>query len=165
MSSARQSRLVAAPVVAVILAACGATAQSAAPSAAESQGFTPRNDANISMAAPIEEQAVLNRGEPAADPDHDGLTRYEFTANGAGFSFSISLDPTAELSGGQETSDALVVTFTAGDSTFVSTAAECAITFVNFSDVVIDGELECEGVPTEGSEDTAEAAGIFAFGP
>jgi hypothetical protein len=163
MSPARPSRF-AALAFALLLAACGATAQSS-PAAEESQGFTARNDANISMGAPIEEQALLSRGEPAPDPDHEGLTRYEFTADGAGFTFSVSLDPAASMSGAQESSDALVVGFTVGDSTFVSTGGECAITFVNYSEVVIDGELECEEVPAEGTDDLAEATGIFAFAP
>jgi hypothetical protein len=164
MSPARTPRF-AAFAGSLLLTACGATSQSPSAAAEESQGFTARNDAKISMAAPIEEEALLARGEPAADPDHEGLTRYDFATDDAGFTFSISLDPAATMSGAQESSDALVVGFTVGDQTFVSTAAECAITFVNYSEVVIDGELECEGVPADGSEDTVEAAGIFAFAP
>lgn len=164
MSPARLTRLAAWPL-ALLLAACSGSAQSAGPSAAESQGFTPRNDARISLGAPVEAEAVLARGEPSPDPDHDGHTRYEFTADGAAFSFSISLDPETALSGEQETSASLVIAITVDNQTFVSADAECAITFVNFSDVVIDGEIDCGGVPSEGSEDTADATGIFAFGP
>jgi hypothetical protein len=164
MSPARTERF-AALVFALALTACSTTSQSPTTAAEESQGFTARNDALISMAAPVEEQALLIRGEPAPDPEHEGLTRYEFTADGASFSLSISLDPAAPMTGGQESGDALVVAFTADDNTFVSSAGECAVTFVNYSDAVIDGELECEDVPAEGTEDLAEAAGIFAFAP
>ena len=164
MSLARASRP-AVLALALVLAACGASTGSPSSDAEESQAFTARNNATISMASPVEESAVLERGEPAADPDHEGLTRYEFTADGAGFSFAISLDPATPMSGSQESSDALVLAFTVGDSTFVSTAAECAVTFVNYSDAVIDGEIDCADVPADGTDDLAEATGIFAFAP
>jgi hypothetical protein len=152
-------------VSAAVLAGCGTSSSpSAAPSADGSQGFTPRNDARISLGAPVAEDATLALTGSAEDPEFAGLTRYDFSDPAAGFSFSISLDPATSMTGAVATSEELVLGFTVGEDDFVSSAEECAVTFVNFSDTVIDGEFECE-IPSADPEVVAEGTGIFAFAP
>jgi hypothetical protein len=166
MSHLRTSRIALVAVVA-LLSACGSSGASASASPDDADdGFTARNDAQVTLAGPVDESPTLVLTEAAEDADFAGLTKYTFADEAAGFSMSVSLDPATPLSGAQPTSDQLVVAFTVtdGGEVFSSSAEECTVTFVNFNDDVIDGELECE-VPSADGEVTAEGTGIFAFAP